>query len=116
MTQTLDIPVRLSISGPVRANAEVEVRLLLGHIMETGFRHDSSGVQVAKDILQFVKVHMTSTLGDALIFEAELGTGMAANPMFFFSFTLPPQPGELVVSWADHQGRTGKMRRPLIYV
>ena len=111
MAQTLDLPVRLSLAGPVRANAEVEVRLLLGHVMETGFRHDSSGVQVAKDILQFVKVHV----GDALVFEAELGTGMAANPMFFFSFTLPPQAGEMVVSWTDHQGRTGQLRRPLVY-
>lgn len=111
MAQTLDLPVRLSLAGPVRANAEVEVRLLLGHVMETGFRHDSSGVQVAKDILQFVKVHV----GDTLVFEAELGTGMAANPMFFFSFTLPPQAGEMVVSWTDHQGRTGQLRRPLVY-
>lgn len=111
MAQTLDLPVRLSLAGPVRANAEVEVRLLLGHVMETGFRHDSSGVQVAKDILQFVKVHV----GDALVFEAELGTGMAANPMFFFSFTLPPQADEMVVSWTDHQGRTGQLRRPLVY-
>ena len=111
MAQTLDLPVRLSLAGPVRANAEVEVRLLLGHVMETGFRHDSSGVQVAKDILQFVKVHV----GDTLVFESELGTGMAATPMFFFSFTLPPQASDLVVSWADHQGRTGQLRRPLVY-
>ncbi len=111
MAHTLDLPFRLSLSGPVRPNAEVEVRLLLGHVMETGFRHDSSGVQVAKDILQFVKVHV----GDVLVFEAELGTGMAANPMFFFSFTLPPQAGDMVVSWADHQGRTGQLSRPLVY-
>jgi sulfur-oxidizing protein SoxZ len=111
MAQPLDIPVRLSLSGPVRPNAEVEVRLMLGHTMETGFRHDSSGVQVPKDILQFVKVHM----GTTLIFEAELGTGMAANPMFFFSFTLPPIAADMVVSWTDHQGRTGEMRRPLLY-
>ena len=111
MAPTLDLPVRLSLAGPARANAEVEVRMLLGHVMETGFRHDSSGVQVAKDILQFVKVHV----GDVLVFEAELGTGMAANPMFFFSFTLPPQAGDMVVSWGDHQGRTGQLRRPLVY-
>jgi len=95
----------------VRAHAEVEVRLLLGHVMETGFRHDSAGAPVAKDILQTVKVHV----GDALVFEAELGTGMAANPMFFFSFTLPPQASDLVVSWVDHQGRSGVLRRPLVY-
>jgi sulfur-oxidizing protein SoxZ len=111
MANQLDLPVRLSIAGPVRPHAEIEVRLLLGHIMETGFRHDSSGVKVAKDILQFVKVHV----GDALVFEAELGTGMAANPMFFFSFTLPPQAVDMVVSWVDHQGRSGQMRRPLVY-
>lgn len=111
MADTLDLPVRLSLAGPVRANAEVEVRLLLGHVMETGFRHDSSGAQVAKDVLQFVTVHV----GDTLVFESELGTGMAANPMFFFSFTLPPQAGDMVVRWTDHQGRTGQLRRPLVY-
>lgn len=111
MANHLDIPVRISIVGSVRAHAEIEVRLLLGHIMETGFRHDSSGVKVAKDILQFVKVHV----GQALVFEAELGTGMAANPMFFFPFTLPAQADDMVVSWVDHQGRAGQMRRPLIY-
>jgi sulfur-oxidizing protein SoxZ len=111
MSQTLDLRVRLSLAGPLRPNAEVEVRLLIGHMMETGFRYDGSGVQVAKDILQFVKVHM----GNALIFEAELGTGMAANPMLFFSFTLPSQAGDMVVSWADHQGRTGQMRQPVRY-
>ena len=111
MSQKLDLRVRLSLAGPLRPNAEVEVRLLIGHLMETGFRYDVSGVHVAKDILQFVKVHM----GDALIFEAELGTGMAAHPMFFFSFTLPQQAGDMVVSWTDHQGRTGQMRRPVLY-
>jgi hypothetical protein len=35
--------------------------------------------------------------------------------MFFFSLTLPPQTGDMVVSWADHQGRTGQLRRPLVY-
>ena len=111
MAQTLELPVRLSLAGPVRPNAEVEVRLLIGHVMETGFRHDSSGQQVAKDILQFVKVHV----GDALVFEAELGTGMAANPMFFFSCTLPPQAGDMMVSWTDDKGRAGQLRRPLVY-
>ena len=111
MSQSLDLRVRLSLTGHLRPNAEVEVRLLIGHLMETGFRYDGSGVRVAKDILQFVKVHM----GDALIFDAELGTGMAANPMLFFSFTLPPQAADMVVSWADHQGRTGQMRRPVLY-
>jgi sulfur-oxidizing protein SoxZ len=79
--------------------------------METGFRHDSTGAPVAKDILQFVKVHM----GNTLVFEAELGTGMAANPMFFFSFTLPAQAADMVVSWTDHQGRQGELRRPVLY-
>jgi len=35
--------------------------------------------------------------------------------MFFFSFTLPPQAGEMVVRWTDQQGRSGEMRRALLY-
>lgn len=107
----LHIPVRLTFSGALRANNEVEVRLLLGHVMETGFRHDSSGVLVAKDILVSVVVKLDETT----VFEAELGTGMSANPMLFFPLTLPPQGGTMVVEWTDDQGRAGSVRKLLIY-
>ena len=107
----LQIPVRLNLQGRMRAGQEVEVRLLLGHVMETGFRHDSSGVRVPKNILESVRVLHEENV----IFEAELGTGMAANPMLFFSWTLPPQAGTLVVQWRDDQGATGSMRKLLIY-
>lgn len=107
----LQIPVRLNLQGQMRPGQEVEVRLLLGHVMETGFRHDSSGVRVPKNILESVRV----LHDESLIFEAELGTGMAANPMLFFSWRLPPQAGTLVVQWRDDQGETGSLRKLLIY-
>ena len=109
-TTALQIPVRLTIAGAMRPNNEVEVRLMLGHDMETGFRHDSSGVRVAKNILETITV----TLNQTLIFEATLGTGMAANPMLFFPLTLPPGGGTLTVTWIDDQGRSGSTRKLLV--
>ena len=108
---SLQIPVRLSLSGEMRAGNEVEVRLMLGHVMETGFRHDSSGQPVARNIL----VGVTLRLDETMIFEAELGTGMAANPMLFFPLVLPTQAGTLVVDWVDDQGRSGSLRKLLLY-
>lgn len=110
-TTALQIPVRLTLAGPMRAHSEVEVRLMLGHDMETGFRHDSSGVRVPKNILETLTIKLNQTL----IFEATLGTGMSANPMLFFPLTLPPEGGTLVVTWMDDQGRSGSTRKLLVY-
>ena len=110
----LQLPVRLTLQGALRPGGPVEVRLMLGHAMETGFRHDSSGKRVSKNILDSVVVR----LDDAVIFEAELGTGMAANPMLFFSMTLPALPAggaALEVQWTDDQGRRGSMRKALVF-
>jgi sulfur-oxidizing protein SoxZ len=107
----LQIPVRLTFAGALRPNHEIEVRLMLGHDMETGYRHDSSGVRVAKNILETITV----TLNQTQIFEATLGTGMAANPMLFFPLTLPPDGGTLTVTWMDDQGRSGSSRKLLVY-
>jgi len=42
-------------------------------------RRHNTGQSITPDS-QFAKVHM----GEGLIFKAELGTGIAASPMFFF--------------------------------
>jgi sulfur-oxidizing protein SoxZ len=110
-TTPLQIPVRLTFAGAMRPLNEIEVRLMLGHDMETGFRHDSSGVRVPKNILDTITVRLNQTL----IFEATLGTGMAANPMLFFPLTLPSDGGTLTVTWVDDQGRSGNLRKLLVY-
>jgi sulfur-oxidizing protein SoxZ len=110
-TSPLQTPVRLTLAGPLRPHSDVEVRLMLGHDMETGFRHDSSGVRVPKNIIETITVKLDQTL----IFEATLGTGMSANPMLFFPLTLPPDGGTLTVTWLDDQGRSGSTRKLLVY-
>ena len=62
-----------------------------------------------------ILVGVTLRLDEAVIFEAELGTGMAANPMLFFPLVLPTRAGTLVVDWVDDQGRSGSLRKLLIY-
>ena len=42
---------RIQVSSPVRRGQAIEVRLLIQHPMETGFRYDFSGTSIAKNVI-----------------------------------------------------------------
>jgi sulfur-oxidizing protein SoxZ len=69
--------------------------------METGYRLDSTGAAIPRDIInRFVCIYN----GDE-IFRAELFPAIAANPFIAF-FTTATESGELVFSWTDDHGQT----------
>jgi sulfur-oxidizing protein SoxZ len=107
------IPIRLNISGDVKASGTLAVVLLIGHPMETGFRVLDSGQRVPKNVIETVQVY----LGDDLLFEAETGIGISAHPYLAFPVSLPaefPAVGlKLRVLWTDDQGQHGRFEREL---
>jgi len=104
------IPMRLSFVGAVRAGREVEVRLLIGHPMDTGYRTDDAGQRIPKNIIDSIRVR----LNDQLLFEADVGIGIAANPYLAFPLQVPAQGGTLVVEWVDDLGRRGQTQKLLL--
>ena len=80
---------RIQLSSPVRRGQPMEVRLLVQHPMETGFRFD--------------------VLGTSTVFRARLGSGISANPYLQF-WVVPEESGELVVQWQDDMGQKGEVR------
>jgi hypothetical protein len=56
----------------------VEIRLLIQHPMENGFRRDPLGRAVAKNIIH----RLVARYDGREILRAELGSGIAANPYF----------------------------------
>jgi sulfur-oxidizing protein SoxZ len=94
---------RVLINLPSRAKRGeiIEIKTLIAHPMETGYRLDSTGAAIPRDILnRFV----CSYNGDE-IFRAELFPAIAANPFIAF-FTTATESGEFVFSWTDDHGQT----------
>lgn len=91
----------ISIPKQARRGETVQVRTLFQHVMETGYRHDVTGLAIARDI-----VHRFACDYDGKrVFEAELFPAIAANP--FLAFTLVAErTGELVFTWTDDAGVT----------
>ena len=79
----------------------IEIKALIAHPMETGYRHELNGPAIARDILH----HFACTYNGEVVFEAELYPAVAANPFFAFT-TIATQSGVLAFSWTDDGGNT----------
>lgn len=95
---------RLQLSSPVRRGQPLQIRLLIQHPMETGFRFDFSGSAVPKNIIHTLQAEY----GGQTVFRAKLGSGIAANPFLQF-WLLPQDSAELNVLWQDEQGESGQV-------
>ena len=96
---------RIQVPAEIKSGEAFEVRLLIRHPMETGFRYDNMG----KSIPQNVVHQVTCRYDDVEVFRAELFSGIAANPYLAF-FTVAASSGELEVSWTDDAGTTESER------
>ncbi len=95
---------RVQVPPTVKRGEPFEVRLLVQHPMETGFRRDLDGQAIPINIVD----KLSARIGDREIFRAEFGSGMAANPYVAFYATAEAS-GELVVEWSDDRGATGRV-------
>jgi sulfur-oxidizing protein SoxZ len=94
---------RLRIPESVKRGEPFEVRVLIQHPMETGFRREPDGRVIAMNIVE----RLACRYGGREVFSAELGTGMSANPYVSF-FVRAAESGELVVEWSDDRGDQGR--------
>ena len=68
----------------------IEIKTLMSHIMETGYRHTTSGELVPRDII----TSFACRFNGQEIFRADLFPATAANPFFSF-FTVASESGKL---------------------
>lgn len=90
---------RVRLPEQAQAGEIIEIKALITHVMETGNRKDSEGKPIPRNIIHTFTAHYD----DVLIFKAELGSGISANPYLSF-FLKVPGPGELRVTWLDDDG------------
>jgi sulfur-oxidizing protein SoxZ len=94
---------RVLINLPARARPGevIEIKTLIAHPMETGYRLGPTGAAIARDIIN----RFTCTYNGEEVFAAELYPAIAANPFIAF-FTVATESGEIALSWTDDRGQT----------
>jgi sulfur-oxidizing protein SoxZ len=77
----------------------VEIKALIAHPMETGFRPDARGGLRPRDII----TRFTCTYDGEEVFSADLSPAIAANPFIAFT-TVATESGKLVFRWIGDNG------------
>jgi len=77
----------------------IEIKTLMSHIMETGYRHLASGEVVPRDIITSFSCRYNGTE----IFRADLFPAIAANPFITF-FTTATESGTFEFDWIGDKG------------
>jgi sulfur-oxidizing protein SoxZ len=99
---------RVSMPAEAKKGDIIEVKALVRHPMETGYRVDNVGQQIPRNIITL----FTVTYGGAEIFRMEMYPAIAANP--FISFNIRANAtGELVFTWTDDRGEVWVERKML---
>lgn len=77
----------------------IEIRTLMSHIMETGYRRTAAGETVPRDII----TSFTCRFNGREIFRADLFPAIAANPYISF-FTTAIESGKFDFEWVGDNG------------
>jgi sulfur-oxidizing protein SoxZ len=100
---------RVNVPASVRKGEAFEVRVLVQHPMETGFRREMDGKAIPMNVVN----SLVCRYNGAEVFSAELGSGVAANPYLSF-FVVADAGGEVVVEWSDDKGEHGRVAATLV--
>lgn len=87
--------IRAQLKGDV-----TEIRVLMGHAMETGQRKDAAGATVPAHFIQ----SMTVDVGGKRVVDGQIGTSVSRNPVFGFKMKGAKVGDKVVVSWMDNKG------------
>ena len=79
----------------------IEIKSLISHVMETGYRIGVTGQAIPRDIIE----DFVCTYNGEEVFRAKLYPAIAANPFISF-FTIATERGTIAFSWTDQHGAT----------
>ena len=77
----------------------IEIKTLISHIMETGFRHDNVGKAIPRNII----TSFVARYNGEEIFRADLFPAIAANPFVSFH-TVATESGTIDFEWTGDNG------------
>ena len=94
MTQAL-----VNVPAKAKRGEVIEIKTLISHPMETGYRRSQSGARIERDIIRL----FVCSYNGAEIFRAELHPAIAANPFIVFT-TVAAESGTLSFQWTGDNG------------
>ena len=90
---------RVSMPAEAKAGDVIEIKALIRHRMETGYRVDSVGEAIPRHIVE----RFTVDYDGERVFAMDFTQGVAANPFIAFT-TVATSSGDLVFTWTDDRG------------
>lgn len=90
---------RVSMPAEAKAGSVIEIKALMRHRMETGYRVDSVGERIPRHIVE----RFTVDYGGERVFAMDFTQGVAANPFLAFT-TLATRSADIVFTWTDDRG------------
>jgi sulfur-oxidizing protein SoxZ len=89
----------INVPKKAKPGQVIEIKTLMSHIMETGFRHTATGELIPRDII----TSFICRYNGEEIFRADLFPAIAANPFITF-FTTATESGAFEFSWIGDRG------------
>jgi len=102
-------PARVSVPPRAKLGEIIELKAIVRHRMETGFRHTQFGAPIARDIITL----LVCDYNGVEIFRAELHPAIAANPYIAF-FTVATESGTIAFHWTGDNGFSVTETAPII--
>lgn len=92
---------RALINAPAKARrgSVIEIRTLISHVMETGFRFTQTGEAVPRDII----TGFSAIYNGEEVFRAKLSPAIAANPFLSFH-VVAIESGTIELKWTGDNG------------
>lgn len=92
--------IRLSIPENIRKGDVIELKAMIRHDMESGYRLNIQGDRIPRNILTKFKCRLDETI----IFSADFHPGVSANPLIKF-YHRADKSGALSFEWTEQTGQ-----------
>ena len=101
--------VLINVPAKARHGDVIEIKTLVAHPMEPGYRRDNEGRPVPRDIIN----RFVCSFNGEEVLRAELFPAIAANPFLSF-FATVTESGEFTFTWTDDHGATQTETRAIV--
>ena len=89
----------INVPAKAKRGDIIEIKTLMSHIMETGYRHTAAGEVIPRDIITSFACRYNGNE----VFRVDLFPAIAANPFITF-FTTATESGEFEFEWVGDNG------------
>lgn len=89
----------INVPASAKRGDIIEIKTLMSHIMETGFRHTETGDAIPRNII----TNFSCRYNGVEVFRAELFPAFSANPFITF-FTVAMESGTFEFQWIGDNG------------